>query len=243
MTPATLVRWTTLVASLWASLTYASASDSALPLVVLSPLVLLGWFLGGGAHGRRLPIHQGVLTGAVVAVIGWAGLRVLSEGPTVEVFSESVMLLLAAKLADHRRARDTSQIVALTVFLAIGSILTSNTLLVGLMVLAMVPIGAALVLSFQIAAAAARADGCRVQVRGGVGRGDDRVLVPEAALVRREEGWSVFRVVGNTAEEVPIEIDHRDGRSAAATAGIEVGDRVVLYPSDRLANGVRVAER
>ena len=159
MTPATLVRWTTLVASLWASLTYASASDSALPLVVLSPLVLLGWFLGGGAHGRRLPIHQGVLTGAVVAVIGWAGLRVLSEGPTVEVFSESVMLLLAAKLADHRRARDTSQIVALTVFLAIGSILTSNTLLVGLMVLAMVPIGAALVLSFQIAAAAERAVG------------------------------------------------------------------------------------
>ncbi|MEM1452142.1 MAG: HlyD family efflux transporter periplasmic adaptor subunit [Planctomycetota bacterium] len=92
-------------------------------------------------------------------------------------------------------------------------------------------------------AAASLADGFRVQVRVVVWRGDDLVLVPEAALVRREEGWSVFRVVGNTAEEVPIEIDHRDGRSAEATAGIEVGDRVVLYPSDRLANGVRVAER
>lgn len=93
------------------------------------------------------------------------------------------------------------------------------------------------------AEAGALADGFRVQVRVVTWRGEGLVLVPEAALVREGEGWSVFVVRGDAVEEVAIEIGHRDGRRAEVLKGLDEGDEVVLYPSDRLVDGVGVRVR
>jgi len=93
------------------------------------------------------------------------------------------------------------------------------------------------------AEAGALADGFRVQVRVVTWRGEGLVLVPEAALVREGEGWTVFVVRGDTVEEVAIELGHRDGRRAEVLSGLDEGDDVVLYPSDRLVDGVGVRVR
>ena len=90
---------------------------------------------------------------------------------------------------------------------------------------------------------AALADGYRVEVRVVTWRGEDVLLVPEAALVRDGERWAVFRASGGVVEEVTIEIGHRDGRSAEVLLGLGLGDAVVLYPSDRMKHGARVRDR
>ncbi|MEM6675775.1 MAG: HlyD family efflux transporter periplasmic adaptor subunit [Planctomycetota bacterium] len=91
--------------------------------------------------------------------------------------------------------------------------------------------------------AASLADGFRVEVRVVVWRGEDVVLVPEAALVREGDEWTVFRRVDGIVESVAVRLDHRDGRSAEVVEGLSVGDEVVIYPSDRLVDGARVRVR
>ena len=93
------------------------------------------------------------------------------------------------------------------------------------------------------AAASALADGFRVEVRVVTWRGDDLVLVPEAALVREGEDWTVYVVEGGEVREAGVELGHRDGRHAEVLGGVEPGAEVVLYPSDRLADGARVRRR
>lgn len=95
-----------------------------------------------------------------------------------------------------------------------------------------------------------------VEERAGLGHGyrvmahiavetiSDAVLVPLGALFRRGADWSVFVVDGQgRAEERVVEIGERTNREAVALRGLEAGDRVILYPSDRVAIGVAVVER
>lgn len=93
------------------------------------------------------------------------------------------------------------------------------------------------------AQASALADGFRVEVRVVTWRGADVMRVPEAALVRRGDRWTAYRTDGDTVEEIEVQVGHRDGRSAEVEAGLEPGDEVVLYPSDRLADGARIRRR
>jgi len=43
--------------------------------------------------------------------------------------------------------------------------------------------------------------------------------------------------------EALVEIGHRNGEWAEATAGLSVGDAVILHPSDRVSDGTRVGRR
>lgn len=75
-------------------------------------------------------------------------------------------------------------------------------------------------------------------------RFEDVVLVPLGALFRRGDAWAVFIVdADGRAIERIVEIGGRTTRQAVVEAGLEPGDRVVLHPGDRLADGRRVAER
>lgn len=67
--------------------------------------------------------------------------------------------------------------------------------------------------------------------------------VPVAALFRAGTSWAVYRVEAAKARVVPIEIGHRNGELAEVLSGLDPGDKVILHPSDQIADGVRVRKR
>jgi HlyD family secretion protein len=86
-------------------------------------------------------------------------------------------------------------------------------------------------------------DAYRVEARIVVWEATDVLKVPAGALFRRGDGWAAFVVAGGRAEERAVEIGHRNDAEAEVLAGLGEGERVVLYPGDRVRPGVRVAAR
>jgi HlyD family secretion protein len=84
-------------------------------------------------------------------------------------------------------------------------------------------------------------DGYRLEARIVVWRSDDVLRVPASALFRRGEAWHVFAVEAGRARLRALEIGQRGVEAAEVVRGIEPGVRVVLHPTDRVADGVRVA--
>lgn len=85
--------------------------------------------------------------------------------------------------------------------------------------------------------------GYRVDVRITVFAADAVTKVPLSALFRDGERWAVFVAEAERARLRHIEIDARDRDHAMVTAGLEPGEQVVLYPAERVVDGVRLAER
>lgn len=83
----------------------------------------------------------------------------------------------------------------------------------------------------------------RVFVRIVVWRADKVLRVPLSALFRQGEDWAVFTMDNGEAHMTLVEIGHRNTRFAEVETGLDVGDRVILHPSDRVEDGVRVTER
>jgi HlyD family secretion protein len=83
----------------------------------------------------------------------------------------------------------------------------------------------------------------RVIARVTVWHGDDVVRVPLGALFRRGDDWAVFVVEEGRARQRKITIAERNLHFARVTDGLEPGAVVVLHPSDRVADGVRVEPR
>ncbi len=90
---------------------------------------------------------------------------------------------------------------------------------------------------------AALGHGFRVEVRIVVWEEDDVVRVPASALFRDGETWAVFRYDGETAQQVAVQIGRNNGMVAQVLEGLSAGDQVVLYPGDRVSDGVRVTPR
>jgi HlyD family secretion protein len=86
-------------------------------------------------------------------------------------------------------------------------------------------------------------DGYRVEVQILLNQVEDVLRVPTSALFRRGDEWAVFRVDGEIVRETSIEVGERSQTLAEIRTGLSEGDRVIVYPSDRVADGVRVRER
>jgi HlyD family secretion protein len=86
-------------------------------------------------------------------------------------------------------------------------------------------------------------DGYQVDTRITVFTKDDATIAPAGALFRRGEAWSVYVVQDGRAQLRTVEVLRRSGRLAAVTAGLDPGEHVIVYPSDRIAAGVRVEPR
>jgi HlyD family secretion protein len=69
----------------------------------------------------------------------------------------------------------------------------------------------------------------------------DAVLVPLAAVFRRDGGEAVFVVDGGRARLVPVTIGRRGDREAEVLAGLSGGESVIAYPGDTIADGARVS--
>ena len=86
-------------------------------------------------------------------------------------------------------------------------------------------------------------DGYRVEVRIIVWSKDDVLKVPTSSLFRHEEKWAVYKVVNDAASLQLVEIGRSSGLEAEVLNGLAAGDRIVVYPSDEIANGVKVVPR
>lgn len=84
-------------------------------------------------------------------------------------------------------------------------------------------------------------DGYRLRARYIAWSGEDRLLVPSAALQRDRDGWSVLRVVDGQARRVNVSLGQRSDTHAEVTAGLDEGDVVILYGEDRVDEGRRVS--
>lgn len=71
----------------------------------------------------------------------------------------------------------------------------------------------------------------------------DALSVPMSALFRKGDQWAVFVDDNGRARTTTVQIGHRNNRAAELLTGLAAGDRVVLHPSDRIADGTRIARR
>ena len=86
--------------------------------------------------------------------------------------------------------------------------------------------------------------GYRANVRIAVWRAPDVVRVPVSALFRNGRDWSVFvRDADGRARQVRVEVGPMNDEMAVVRRGLRPGTRVVLHPSDRVRDNVRVRSR
>jgi HlyD family secretion protein len=84
-------------------------------------------------------------------------------------------------------------------------------------------------------------DGYRVEGRIVVWTESNVIKVPISALFKKNESWSVFVVSNGVAVSRPVRIGHRNDSEAEVLSGLVKDELVILYPSDRIADGVAVS--
>jgi HlyD family secretion protein len=90
---------------------------------------------------------------------------------------------------------------------------------------------------------AALGDGYRVEVGIVVWERAGRLLVPVGGVHRQGDGWAAYVVEAGRARLRSVRIGRRNGTDAEVLEGLREGERVVLYPTDNVEDGARVAER
>ncbi|MFQ5971738.1 MAG: efflux RND transporter periplasmic adaptor subunit [Alphaproteobacteria bacterium] len=85
--------------------------------------------------------------------------------------------------------------------------------------------------------------GYRVETRIVTWEGRDVLRVPMSALFRDGDAWAVFVESAGRAAIRHVVIGRSTARIAEVLDGLVEGDVVVLHPSDRIADGVRITAR
>lgn len=86
-------------------------------------------------------------------------------------------------------------------------------------------------------------DGYRLEASIVVWESPDVLTVPTGALFRSGDEWAVFVVRGSRAQLATIELGHRNDDAAEVREGLQESDRVILYPGDRIEDGVALKAR
>jgi HlyD family secretion protein len=86
-------------------------------------------------------------------------------------------------------------------------------------------------------------DALRVEARIVIWEHESVLKVPAGALFRHDNGWAVFVVINRRAQLRTVQIGWNNGLEAELRQGLEENDRVILYPSDRIRDGVVIAPR
>lgn len=85
--------------------------------------------------------------------------------------------------------------------------------------------------------------GFRVDARIVIWQNKNVTKAPASALFRQGEDWVVFVVKNNIATIRKVIIGHNNGTIVSIREGLELDDRVILYPSADLKDGTHVAQR
>lgn len=86
-------------------------------------------------------------------------------------------------------------------------------------------------------------DAFRVEVRIVIWEGADTLRVPAGALFRDDERWAVYVIEDDRAHLRHVVVGHSNDDHAEVLEGLNEGARVILYPTDRVHDGVRVKPR
>lgn len=147
--PSPVVATALLAVAAWGS----ASGDAVRAAGVAACLIVFG--LATGGVGGRMPPRWLVNSLVLLALLD--AVRVaLERSLGVDEFARFLLWVLIIKMLDRRRPRDEAQLLSLSVFLAFGAALTSNSLATGLLLLAMLPTLGAAVMRHQIASAAER---------------------------------------------------------------------------------------
>lgn len=82
--------------------------------------------------------------------------------------------------------------------------------------------------------------GFRVIARIVTWRGESVLSIPVGALFRDGSDWATFVLRDGRARVQILDIGERNDAFAQVLAGLERGDKVILHPSDRVADGSRI---
>lgn len=85
--------------------------------------------------------------------------------------------------------------------------------------------------------------GYRIEAAIVVWRGDDVLTVPGSALLREAGQWQVFVVEDGTARLRQVTIGERNREQTQVVDGLSAGEQIIVFPSDQVADGVRVESR
>jgi HlyD family secretion protein len=84
-------------------------------------------------------------------------------------------------------------------------------------------------------------DAYRVEARIVTWEAENILKMPAGALFQRGGGWQTYVLEGHTARLRAVKIGHSNGLETEILDGLREGDRVIVYPGDKIADGVRVA--
>jgi HlyD family secretion protein len=85
-------------------------------------------------------------------------------------------------------------------------------------------------------------EGYRLDVHIRVYERADALQIPSGALFRSGAQWMVFSVTANgRARQTIVTVCHRNENFTEILSGLKANDRIVLYPSDAVKDGVRLA--
>jgi len=83
-------------------------------------------------------------------------------------------------------------------------------------------------------------DAYRVEARVVLWSSADALKIPSNALFRKGDGWAVFVTDGRRARLRPVKPGHAGPLDTEILEGLAAGDRVVLHPSNDIADGTRI---
>ena len=84
-------------------------------------------------------------------------------------------------------------------------------------------------------------DAYRVEARIVTWENPDVLKAPAGAFFQRGDQWETYVLDGRTAALRNVRLGHINGLEAELLDGLKSGDRVIVYPGDRIVDGVRVA--
>lgn len=85
-------------------------------------------------------------------------------------------------------------------------------------------------------------DNYRIEARVVVWEGKNILRVPAGALFQRGGAWQTFAVIGGKTMIKTVKVGRTNGLETEITDGLGDGERVVVYPGDKVAEGTRVRE-
>ncbi|HPF27806.1 MAG TPA: efflux RND transporter periplasmic adaptor subunit [Steroidobacteraceae bacterium] len=83
--------------------------------------------------------------------------------------------------------------------------------------------------------------GYRIEAAIVVWTGENVLKIPTSAVFRRQNAWHTFTVADGRARLQAVEIGQRGSDYAELRSGLDEGATVIIFPSDLIEDGVRVA--
>ncbi len=84
-------------------------------------------------------------------------------------------------------------------------------------------------------------DNYRVEARIVTWEAPDKLRAPTGALFQRGGAWHAYAVENGRAHLRTVKVGHSNGLQTEVLGGLNEGDRVIVYPGDKVNDGARVA--